>query len=385
MSKKNAYHTLILLFLLASSIRFLLALFNYGYEVDTNCFYYWAQQLDLNGFSKFYCSDFFSDYPPGYLYILRILGYFINHFSLTLTNPFTFLLLKLPSCIRDLLTCYLIFSISIKRFDLQTSTFIVGIYLFNPSIILNSSIWGQVDSIFMLFLFLCILCLMENKMISSYFLFIIAVLIKPQALIFTPLLLFGTFSRPKQLLKNIIGGLCAIISFFILCIPFGLSNILTLYTETLGSYPYISVNAYNFWTIFHWNWISQETPILFFNFQQLGICIIILLTIISGFLFYRCRKRRDKFFITGSFLMITMFLFSVRMHERYLYPALLFLLCSFIYNTEKKFLISFGFISGIHFLNVYHVLYFYDATNYQFKNPYIVRSEERRVGKECRL
>ena len=63
--------------------------------------------------------------------------------------------------------------------------------------------------------------------------------------------------------------------------------------------------------------------------------------------------------------MITTFMFSVRMHERYLYPAMLLLTFAYLFSGQRGFLLSYGLISLAHFLNVWHVLYYYDPYNYQ--------------------
>ena len=85
-----------------------------------------------------------------------------------------------------------------------------SLYLFNPATIVNCSLWGQVDSVYTLFILLMIYFISEKKMIYSYFMFAICIFIKPQAFIFTPILIFGIienvfikdFSKEK-LLKNL--------------------------------------------------------------------------------------------------------------------------------------------------------------------------------------
>ena len=67
----------------------------------------------------------------------------------------------------------------------------------------------------------------EKKMIYSYFMFAICIFIKPQAFIFTPILIFGIienvfikdFSKEK-LLKNLGFGVSAIILMVLLALPF---------------------------------------------------------------------------------------------------------------------------------------------------------------------
>ena len=94
----------------------------------------------------------------------------------------------------------------------------------------------------------------EKKMSLFIFMFAICIFIKPQAFIFTPILIFGIienvfikdFSKEK-LLKNLGFGVSAIILMVLLALPFGISNVIDQYTTTMASYPYLTVNAFNLW------------------------------------------------------------------------------------------------------------------------------------------
>ena len=55
--------------------------------------------------------------------------------------------------------------------------------------------------------------------------------------------------------------------------------------------------------------------------------------------------------------MSAMYLFSVKMHERYLFPALLFLLLSYLFVRDKRLLYAFSGMAFSHYLNVAYVLW----------------------------
>ena len=55
-------------------LRICAALIWHGHETDMACFSAWADDIFQNGFRAFYSSESFSDYPPGYMYILYIIG-----------------------------------------------------------------------------------------------------------------------------------------------------------------------------------------------------------------------------------------------------------------------------------------------------------------------
>ena len=355
-------------------LRCIYAYFYKGFLTDTACFSGWASRIYSEGFANFYSPDSFSDYPPGYMYILYVLGAIMTNFHMEYLSGPSLLLLKLPAILCDLGAGCMIYGIAKKYFDPKTALLLSGAYLLNPAIFINSSIWGQVDAVLALIVLIICALMTKGKTIPAYFVFALGILLKPQVLVFTPLILFGIYEHVfakdfswNKFFRNLFSGLGAIIGMVLLCVPFGLDKVLNQYTSTLGSYPYISVNAYNFWSLLGLNWSSQEKTFLFLTYEQLGTVVIVLLTLLSLFLFLRKMKSEDRYYITGSFLIITMFLFSVRMHERYLFPGLLLLLMTYIMNRKKSYFYCYIGLSVSHFLNVWHVLYHYDPSNYNAK------------------
>ena len=352
-------------------LRCLFAYFYKGFLTDTACFSGWSERVYLEGFANFYSPDSFSDYPPGYMYILYLLGAIMANFHMGyLSNP-SLLLLKLPAIFCDMAAGGLVYRIAKKFVSQKVALFLAAAYLFNPAVFINSSIWGQVDAVLTLVVLLLCNLLTEGKTIPAYFVFALGILLKPQVLVFTPLLLYGIYEHVfasnfqwKKFFMNLFSGLAAIMGMLLLCIPFGLDKVINQYSSTLGFYPYISVNAYNFWALFGLNWSSQEKSFLFFTYKEFGTIVIVVLTLLSAFLFLRKQKSKERYYITGSFLIITMFLFSVRMHERYLFPGILLLLITYITSQKKNYLYCYLFLSVSHFCNVWHVLYHYDPHNY---------------------
>ena len=61
------------LLLLALIVR-LFFISNEGFKTDVYTFEAWAMALAEKGFAKFYGSAGFADYPPGYFYVLAVVG-----------------------------------------------------------------------------------------------------------------------------------------------------------------------------------------------------------------------------------------------------------------------------------------------------------------------
>lgn len=360
-------------------LRIFFAASNQGFGSDTACFAAWADRMYSLGPSGFYSADFFTDYPPGFMYVLYLVGALKSLFQIPAYSGIHLLLLKLPSILCDILCSYAIYKVSSECFTSREALFLTSFYLFNPAIILNSSVWGQVDSVLTLFIVLMCLALINGSMLPAYIAFGIGVLIKPQMLVFAPVLLAGildhVFLRDfsiKKLLHNLLQGLGVITGMLLLCLPFGLENVLPQYIETLGSYPYVTVNGYNFWALLGLSWVPQENSFGFFTYQQWGILVILLIVILCFVISLRMKHNDTKYPLLGAYVILTMFLFSVRMHDRYMYPGLVLLLLCYLYLPRKAILRCYMGFSLLHFANTYHVLFCYDPQNYNAKSPVIL-------------
>lgn len=360
-------------------IRIFLAFSSSGFGSDTACFAAWADRIYQVGPGSFYAPDLFTDYPPGFMYILYLIGAARALFGIPYYSGLHLLLLRLPAILCDIACASLIYREASCRLDKKTAFFLCLSYLLNPAILLNSSLWGQVDSVFTLMIVLMCLYLITGRMLPAYIVFGIGVLLKPQTLVFTPVLLAGIIDHVflkeyslKKLCKNLLQGLSVILGMLMLCLPFGLDKVLVQYTDTLGSYPYAAVNAYNFWGFFGLNWVSQDTSFLFLSCRTWGTIVILLIVAFTLLISLRNRTDSSKYPLLGAFIILTMFVFSVRMHERYLYPGLVLLLFTYLYKPVKPFFLCYSLFTLLHLYNTAHVLFFYDPVNYDRKSPVIL-------------
>lgn len=382
MDKKPTYDPRkIFLILLAGAflLRCILAGSSEGFASDTACFAGWANLAFEGGIKNFYASGVFADYPPGFVYVLYFIGAIFSLFKIPYLSAPCLLLLKLPAIFCDMATALLFYRIASKKLPPQQVVMLTGLYLLNPAIILNSSIWGQVDSVFTLTVLLMCWFLTENQMTPAYIVFGIGVLLKPQTLVFAPVLIYGIIDRVilfdfswRNFFHNLFAGLTVICFMVLACMPFGLDLVFLQYASTLGSYPYVAVNAFNLWGFFGLNWISQETRLLFFSYRTWGTIILLLIVLLSAMLFFRAQNKESRYFTTASFLIISVFLFSIRMHERYLYPALALILFAYAVRPLKEFLEGYFGFTIIHLYNTAYILYFYDPSNYDRKAPLIL-------------
>lgn len=368
-----------LLFLCSLAVRLIAAGFFRGFDTDMTCFAAWSERMFSLGPSGFYSDTVFTDYPPGYLYLLYLIGALRRLAGIRYGSTAHLILLKLPSILSDLVCGGLLYREASRRFQGRHAFLLCAAYLLSPAIILNSAVWGQVDSLYTLFIVLMLLCLVRGKTVPAYFFFCTGILIKPQMLLVAPVLFLGVLEHVflknfslRKLLCNLGGGLLALSAALLFILPFGAETVFRQYFGTLASYPYAAVNAYNLWGMLGLNWVSQDTRIFGIPCRVTGALLIVLACFLLLFFGLRRPDTREKYPLLCAWFLTAVFTCSVRMHERYLYPALLLLLLAAVFYSDKKLLLGYGGFSILHCCNTAHVLFFYDPYDYDRKNPFIL-------------
>lgn len=344
-------------------VRIMIGLTVAPFETDMNTFMGWAQHAVERGLGGFYTQDIFADYPPGYVYVLYCLGWIRVLFDLNYGDVGTILLFKFPAIIADLIAGYLVYRMASKKAGGKSilGLALAAMYLFNPAIIINSAGWGQVDAFYVLFLMSGIISLTERRMKSSAIWFAIAILIKPQSLIFTPVWLLAAWHYRKW--KSIsISVMYGALTFILLALPFfwnngGFPALIELYKTTLASYPYASVNAFNLYAALGQNWAPLSHRWLGISLSAWGFIFILFAVAYVVYISLR-RKGRDlsKSYFISLALIIIMFVLGTKMHERYMFPAILLCLFAFIQIRDRRLLYLFLGFSITQYVNVSYVL-----------------------------
>lgn len=326
-----------------------------GHPSDLNLFKNWASTAS-NNLLQVYSVARSADYPPLYMYALFLIGKLASILKL---NSYYTLLLKLPSIAADIITSILIYKLSRKKLSLELSMMLAAFYIFNPAVLINSTIWGQVDSLFTLIVIAAVYMLSEKKIGTSSALFAAAVMMKPQGIIFLPVLFFELVRQKdiKNFLKAAVIGLSTA---FIIILPFSISMgftwIFKLYTNTVGEYPYASVNAFNFFSLIGKNYAKDTTVFLGLSYHNWGMLFIVLITLFCWFI--NIIGNNVEFASAGALVLIAgVFTFSASMHERYLFPALALAILAFIYIRDIRLLVLSAGLSCTIFINTYYVLY----------------------------
>lgn len=345
-----------LLFLAGLTVRLVLGYSQTGYQIDMDTFKAWARIANEVGFSQIYRQNIFLDYPPGYLYVLVALEKLRLALGLDAASQAFTLLMKLPSLLADLGCAGVVLYAGKRRLGEKAGLFLSAAYLFCPAVLVNSAQWGQADSFCTALLLASVLLLYRGKYEASALLYGLSVACKPQMLIFAPLYLFFTI-RQRKWLRLLTGILCGAGALLLTALPFttgfNFRWLLIEYASTLNYYDYYSVNAYNVWALLGWNWkLLPAEPLK----TALTFAAPALATAACGALLC-LSKRKDALFFAPVALMGVMYLFGVKMHERYLFPALLFLLLACALSGDRRLLGAYGLVAAVHYLNVAHVLW----------------------------
>ncbi|GJM16970.1 MAG: hypothetical protein DHS20C13_22970 [Thermodesulfobacteriota bacterium] len=372
--KSNPYLQLSIILLIGFLLRIYLSTV-ITFENDFKIWQWWGEGLSKVGFSNFY-SNYWCDYMPGYLYILRLLTDIQNEF----TGLSPYILFKLPANLSDLGISILIF-VFLKPISSTRIAMISSLaYFFNPAVLSNSTFWGQVDSVHAFPILLAIILGLRKKFVLSGLFAALAFMIKPQSIVLFPIIGFIAIepffrSENRWNIKNFIPGTKVIITVIVTCVvitlPFiwdKIDSIFYLLTGPLElikerfdkayeQYKFASLNTFNFWGIFAM-WVSDETVFLGLTFKTWGTIIFgtIYALIFAFFFRFKILRNNSKqeytylIFQAVTLILFSLFLFVTRAHERHLLPSIVFF--TLIIFRSWIFPYLYAIVSGVYVCNM---------------------------------
>jgi Gpi18-like mannosyltransferase len=371
-----------------------------GFTSDIGTFTAWAVQLAQSGPGSFYATAGFADYPPGYMYLLWIVGELGNILApLAHNDPTaaTAALVKIPPILCDIAIGYVLYRIVLSwragRPDARRLALIAAaIYVFNPVTWYDSAIWGQTDSVGSLVLLLSVWALIRGNSEGAAVLATVAALIKPQfgvvALplvgivllrrhlfrpedqphnkVLVPQRIRGWFEYERGAWRLVSSAVASLIVLLIIITPFSLGpfDFLQQMAKTAGGYPWLSVNAYNPWAMigsdgnqplaFGGGWSPDTVPLLG---PIPGFAIGTLLLAVGfalGLARVAWRDNRRTILVVGLVLALGFFMLPTRVHERYMFPIFVFLPLLAIVN--RRWAAATIILSIAAFINMHGIL-----------------------------
>lgn len=307
-----------------------------GYSYDVTINQQWAKSAVELGMSRSYEEQTDDAMLPNYPPLGMMLFTGVGHVYETVFSPgfdrfapVFRVLIKLPAILADIVTALLLFFLLASAVSRRAGFIGAGVYALHPAVIYDSAVWGQVDSIFTLFIVASLLALTRQRWLLTGALAALAVLFKLQAIIVTPVLLLFFLKGWRPALRIIFGGLLAT---GIVLLPFaltgGLDSIWRVYLHSVGYYPQLSYGAYNLWQalfdedagrtnteIFFWVLSYRQTGLLLFALALLPFPLLRLKALLS--------ERNPLLpFLYAALSAYAFFLLNTEMHERYLFPLM---------------------------------------------------------------
>ena len=305
----------------------------------------WFEKLQAGGgFPAI--KDYTGDYNAPYVTILALLTYL----------PFGALkLIKLVSIAGDfLLAISAVLLVRELVSDRTKKAFVClityALVLFLPTVILNSSAWGQCDAIYTSFVLLALRQLIREKYPSSFIFLGIAFAFKLQAVFILPVFIILYFSKKQFSIFNFLWIPAMNVVLSLPAIIFGGWPVEKLITSYIGQANAQAELLYHFPSIFNFIPFSDASAVSAWG--VLATVVIIGLTLVY-ILHIKVRWTKEQIMLLAFWCIITMAFFLPRMHERYLFSAeVIGLLIAIVYHkfiaAELVFLISATMNYGIY-------------------------------------
>jgi len=375
------HRSLFLLLGLGLAFRLVLALVVFpgeGLSSDLGFFESWATTLAKVGPGAFYATAGSANYPPGYMYVLWLVGVVGNAFGGSSEHA-TLLLLKIPAIAEDVALAALLYVAAGRWFGGRAGLLAAAIYLFIPVTWYDSALWGQVDAVGTLVMVAAVILLVEGWSEPAAALAAFSLLIKPQdaivLVVVIPVLVRRHLLRPgsgpvpalgpRLVGLNLrLGGLLSAqgpvrlataiaagaLAGIVPLLPFDIgryapasladvpvisqvAGLIGLFVSDGGQFSYLTANAFNPWALVGDHSLASiaggsggtwtaDSLIIIGAVQAVTLGALLLaaagLLVAGGLLL-----RADRLSIVLGFTLVAVafYILPTRVHERYLFPA----------------------------------------------------------------
>lgn len=290
------------------------------------------------------------NYPPGTPYLFGALVFIYNHFLVNFWHssldalvgqdgigPF---LAKIPLLIADIAAIALLYWQARKRHSQRFALLVAVSYGISPAVLYNGTAWGQTDGFVALPVLIALFAIVSDRFAIAGVSLAIAVMIKPQPVIFVPLVLLylWRWARREQFIAFTVAGAATVLVFLLpILVPhFQLFNMIgNMQTESYNDSLSLSSDAFNFWWLVGLGQASIGTTILGVKAGLIGDVLFGAVTVLCGIQIWRHREPIYLFF--GSAVQLFgFFMFMGGQHERYLFLFIPLALASLIMVRREQ-------------------------------------------------
>ncbi|HYA34664.1 MAG TPA: phospholipid carrier-dependent glycosyltransferase [Candidatus Binataceae bacterium] len=369
-SFKSALMILAVLWLIKTALLTVFA----GFGGDVASYQAWAATIAERGPAQLYQEGYFLDYPPGYLYALWVAGIVVR--AVGAAGDTFRIIVESPALVADFALAAVIFAY-VRSGEKRALAFVAMLMVaLNPALLFDTVVWGQSDSVLSFVMILEVAAMARGDFEIAWGLAAISVLVKPQGLMILPALgLWTLFETDFQ--RWVRCGVALVLAFVVGIAPFQIGHkwnwILNLYGSTAAYYHETSVNAFNFMALVGGLRRADSDAFIGVSYFTFGMGMLVPLYAFTAWLIWKIRSTKGLWLV--SFLaLFGFFLLAPRMHERYLYPALVFSVPLAIESTEM--MVVFGILTVTCLFNLAYIKHTLETIVFlnQYDTPAMIAS-----------
>lgn len=326
------------------------------HNFDISFYYDWAMGASTDLFGA-YNNVGNLDYPPLFLFPLWVTGKLLRLDAVQQFQPFQMLVLKGWQIAGDIAVIALFYA-TLRKWNPVAAAGASALWAVNPAAIVNSSYWGQTDSIMIAFLLAAFWMLSERLPEGAAVMMALGCLMKFQTLYLLPLFGLGVVAAFswRRVARTILSGIAVGLGVFL---PFmacsGWMLPFRIYFGGFASYPGAVLNAFNLYGALGLNFIHvDESLVGGLTIHQVSSVILLLTIVILAYFYFTATEK--SFWLLGFLMVQTVFLFTARMHERYQIPALAFALAACARHKSRRLAMGTTALTLLVFLNQFMVL-----------------------------
>jgi len=269
----------------------------------------WYEFIRTNG--GFLALKFpFSNNTPVYLYLMVLASFVYSKLPAVAA-------LKLISIPFDFICAAIIYKIVQWKYTKNTApVFAFLAVLFAPTVLLNSSMWGETDIIYTTFLLLSLYFILTGRERAAFLAYGLSLSIKLQAIFFLPvlviLLMRGSISWKSFIFLPVV-YMATIIPAWLMGRPFG--DLLTIYLHQSETYGALSMNAPNMY-----QWVPNNLYNVFYPAGMIWSAALIFVFCIA---IYKSRLHLspDRVIQLSTISLVLLPYVLPKMHDRFTFAA----------------------------------------------------------------
>ncbi len=299
-----------------------------GLQNDLSIYRGWAIKLAHGGPAVFYPPGYGYDgeYAPASVYPLWLSG--AIGAWLRLSREQLRLPIEIPQIVISFALAESVFAFLWRSGFSQAKCWIGAMLVaLNPPLVFDAVVWGQTDALVMLLMWLMVVMTIDGRYEFGAALAAAAVMAKPHPIVLLPMLTLWLvwYARP---LRWCTAAASFAATIAVLAMPFAVRRPIDwlprFYLSSLSYFRETSLNAFNFMALTGGLRQNEAGALMGVTYFELGMALASGVLVFSVYLLWRYPTSRGLM-LAAFIALFGNFIFAPRMHERYLCPALIFL------------------------------------------------------------